>query len=175
MDVNGPDCTDGSDWDTLDPDNLPPCTGPIDTVCAESLNIPGCPASPPSPTPTSTNSPGVPDHCSHFYAYPYLYYSLWTGNAFGCSEGNLTSLPDPGVMADISEDEHYFYYYWVDPDPQLDLIMIRSNPIQAIERSDFQGFTTKNNLKSFCFAQKLILVFYSLVGRSSKPIGNHSF
>ncbi len=93
--IHGPNCTDGSDWDTLDPDNLPPCTGPIDTVCAESLNIPGCPASPPSP----------PDPvCTQ------------TGTYLDCSSKNLNTVPyyiDPATtrinLADNNIGGNYFW------------------------------------------------------------------
>ncbi len=64
-----PNCTDGSYWETLDPDNLPPCTGPIDMVCAESLSNPQCLS--PAPNPACTQ----------------------TGRSLDCSSKNLNFVP----------------------------------------------------------------------------------
>ncbi len=72
VDIPGPNCTDGSDWETLDPNNLPPCTVPIDMICAESLKNPGCHA--------SQLNPQIPA-CTQ------------TGTSFDCSSQNLKYVP----------------------------------------------------------------------------------
>ncbi len=74
----------------------------------------------------------------HFYTDAYAGYQ-----AFQCYQGNLTAIPDPAFMADSMNDDYVADNY--DPGdsiPDLQAIIIRDNPIQAIERSDFQGLTT---------------------------------
>ncbi len=59
-------CADGLDWETLDPDNVPPCSSPVDMTCDASWNNPQC----------------LPSPCTQ------------TGTSFDCSSQNLNSVPN---------------------------------------------------------------------------------